>query len=189
MVCSEVIKVATKKLHAEAEAVLLPRIKNIKNQEDYNDLLALFFGFYSPVETLIGYFIHPDFLPDIDARRKSGSIKSGFSSGTFTTMAAPPFLPEINNLSQAFGAMYVLEGSTLGGKIICQMLQANNFVQFSSQSLQFFNVYGDRTFEMWNRFKTVMDALLINEADIKNATVAAGDTFIKLKTWIKSSTL
>lgn len=187
MVCSEVIKAATKKIHAEAEAVLIPRIKGIRSPEDFKDLLALFFGFFAPLEVLIGNFIHPHILPDIDTRRKSGSIIKSFSSGTFTTVAAPCFLPVINNVAQAFGAMYVLEGSTLGGKIISRMLQANVTVQLSSESLAFFDVYGDGTYEMWGRFKTVMDALLTNDADIIAATETAGDTFCKMKTWMQNN--
>ena len=187
MICSEVIKADTRKLHAEAEAVLIPRIKGIKTLEDYNKLLASFFGFFNPLETLIGNFIHPGILPDIDKRRKSKSIIKSFGSETLPTVATPQVLPEIDSLAQAFGAMYVLEGSTLGGKIIKRMMQANTALQLTEASLEFFDVYGDGTFEMWNHFRTVMDRLLTNETDITIAAETAGNTFVKLKTWMQKS--
>jgi heme oxygenase len=187
MVCSEVIKAATNKLHAEAEAVLIRRIKGIQHVEDYIELLALFFGFFAPVEKLICNFIHSNVLPDIATRRKSGSIIKSLGSGTLIPVAAPCFLPPIHNLAEAFGAMYVLEGSTLGGKIISRMLRENGMVQLSSQSLAFFDFYGDCTFEMWAGFKTAINALLISETDIKAATQTAGDTFSKMKTWMQNA--
>lgn len=186
MVCSEVIKARTKKMHAETESVLIPRIKEITNRQGYVELLALFYGFFEPLEKRISDFINTDTLPDIHTRRKSGSIIKSMSNVAFTIVATPGRLPVIHNVAQAFGAMYVLEGSTLGGKIISRMLQANVSLQLSTDSLAFFDVYGDETFEMWSRFKTVMDTLLINDTDINAASEAAGDTFSKMKSWMQN---
>jgi heme oxygenase len=186
MVCSEVIKIATQKSHAEAEAVLVRRIKGIGSAEDYEELLSSFYGFFVPLEVLVSGFIGPDVLADIDTRRKSGSIKR-FISGTLPPTAAPHFLPSITSLPKAFGVLYVLEGSTLGGKIISRMLQSKITLQLSPDSLLFFDAYGDKTFEMWARFKTVIDELLIDKGEIEAATATALDTFNKMKTWMKNT--
>lgn len=189
MLCSEFVKTATKKLHAEAEAVLVPIIKCINGNEEYQHLLTLFFGFFAPVEALIAQHIHTGILPDFAIRRKSDLLMKSLGEGRCLPVAPELLWPVINNTAQAFGAMYVLEGSTLGGKIISQMLSANSSLQLTKNSLAFFNMYGNDTYYMWSRFKMVMDALFSNEDDMHMVSETACDTFIKMKNWLQSSNI
>ena len=93
-------------------------------------------------------------------------------------------LPTLDSQSAAMGAMYVLEGSTLGGKIISKVLRKQ--VPDLDGSLSFFDGYGDQTGEMWSRFKSALDMLELEE-DQDNATHAAHETFVKFKTWIEKN--
>lgn len=186
MLCSEIIKKATRQLHAEAEAVVIRRLKGIRTRTDYLDLLTAFLQFFVSVEELTNRFITVDVLPDKQARRRS-SLLIGELAGATQTIPEIHFLPAINDQAQAFGAMYVLEGSTLGGKIISRMMKENLTLQLSTSDLFFFNIYGDQTQEMWNTFTTQMNRLLISNPDIETAVAAAKDTFSKMKTWMQNT--
>jgi len=62
------------------------------------------------------------------------------------------FLPEIKNTAQAFGALYVIEGSTLGGQIIKKMVQKQLCME-GNNGLSFFDGYREATSDMWQVFK------------------------------------
>ena len=49
--CSDFVKYQTKALHAATEKILLPRLKHIQRVEDYAAILALFYGFFSPLSS------------------------------------------------------------------------------------------------------------------------------------------
>src|SRR5690606_25688073 len=90
-------------------------------------------------------------------------------------------LPEIINHYQALGALYVIEGSTLGGQIICKMLaQQLDRTDFSQMS--FFGGYGDQTENMWQKFKQSLDQpVYIPGHD--TIIEAANQTFMKFGKW------
>ncbi|HTG57041.1 MAG TPA: biliverdin-producing heme oxygenase, partial [Niabella sp.] len=58
----------------------------------------------------------------------------------------PSFIDEM----EALGALYVLEGATLGGQVIIKRLKKND--SFSTFPLAYYNVYTDHTGLMWKRF-------------------------------------
>jgi heme oxygenase len=99
-----------------------------------------------------------------------------------TTITAAD-LPEYRNYLQAFGALYVLEGSTLGGPYISKMIQ-KQLDKPDMEGLSFFNSYGDETGMMWDRFKVVLDRQADNEAEQNVILQSANETFQKFKSWI-----
>lgn len=61
------------------------------------------------------------------------------------------------DLESATGSLYVLEGSTLGGKHISAALAAAPWLP--ADGLTYFNPYGDHTGVLWNAFKDEARAL------------------------------
>lgn len=55
-----------------------------------------------------------------------------------------------NDEAEALGALYVLEGATLGGQVIIKRLKKNE--PFSTLPLAYYNVYADHTGVMWTQF-------------------------------------
>ena len=89
---------------------------------------------------------------------------------------------ENTNLSYALGVLYVIEGSTLGGKIITNLLKRQlNLVDYSEVS--YFNSYGDITDEMWNNFKKYI-ATSEEFIDKNEMILGAKDTFEALRIWL-----
>lgn len=183
--CSAQLKNATLTAHQQTESLMMPLLKAIDNRESYADVLKMMYGFYKPLEEQINAVITLAILPDIEHRYKSAFAKIDvIRLGMPTNFITAGLLPVIHSIAQGFGAMYVLEGSTLGGVYISRMLKQNEALQ--DIPLTFFNGYGERTGEMWKTFKSVMDKMVVSQNDIDEAVHIANDTFVLLQKWMLS---
>ncbi|KQR92491.1 heme oxygenase [Chryseobacterium sp. Leaf180] len=63
---------------------------------------------------------------------------------------------KFENEYEALGAMYVIEGSTLGGNVIAKQLSKTE--GFEEVTFHFFGCYRENIGAMWKNFKEVMDA-------------------------------
>lgn len=79
--------------------------------------------------------------------------------------------------------MYVLEGSTLGGQVISQILMRNLQEPALPQALSFFNGYGADTQSHWDTFVHYLQGYNGSEAQQQRMLDAAADTFDKFKLW------
>lgn len=179
---SERIREKTFEHHKEAEDVLMSILKKIRTREDYKKILQRFFGFFQPLQQQIRGYIHPEDLRDIDERRTAGLLLRDLQSLGSATETLPicHHLPRISNKAQAFGALYVLEGSMLGGRVIAKMLAAGSSVNLMDDHLHFFNGYGEETGSRWKYFKEVLNGQPHEEELIH----AACETFTLFKNWL-----
>lgn len=185
IITSERLKSYTKANHQELEKLLVSQMRSIQTQEQYIDLLQLFYNYFGAVEGQVNPYIGQEHLEDYLERRKTSRLRDDIVAlgGSASKTITPEDLPEVKNLLQAFGALYVLEGSTLGGPHISKMLQ-KQLNKPDTDGLSFFNSYGDETMAMWERFKVVLDRLADNEIDQNVILQSADETFEKFKFWI-----
>jgi len=66
-----------------------------------------------------------------------------------------------DNEHEALGAMYVIEGSTLGGNVIAKQLSKTE--GFDEVTFNFFGCYQENTGPMWKNFKEVLDTEVAEE--------------------------
>lgn len=59
------------------------------------------------------------------------------------------------NDAELMGAMYVLEGATLGGSVIIKRMKTNP--NFNGLSLNYYQVYGEQLIPMWKKFCEVLN--------------------------------
>jgi heme oxygenase (biliverdin-IX-beta and delta-forming) len=178
---AENLKDYTRSVHSELEQRLLSHIQAVRNVQHYGSLLALMYGYYAALERQLEKFASS--LPDYDHRRKADSILEDLKTLNFSTesLCVCEDLPAIRSVASALGAMYVLEGSTLGGKIISKLLRKQ--VPAVSESIRFFEGYRERTGEMWQRFKTHLSDS-VERPHFAETQEAAHETFLKFKNWI-----
>jgi len=171
---SSSIKEATKAEHQNLEKKVVQKLKSIRSNSDYADLLKHFYAYFSHIEEIIKPFIVADVLPDYPQRRNSSYIKADIIAlGSDLNDLPATTLPEITNTIEALGALYVLEGSIMGGSIIVQMLQKGGI----NQGVSFFSGYGEATGMMWGNFIAVLNQNATNEKQEAEAIRAANDTF------------
>lgn len=178
------IKSYTKDAHLETERLLIPLLKNLSSTEDYVHILQMFYGFYQPLEKAIEPYLLP-ILPDLQERRKSTWLVRDLKNLRIKPTAnVCANVPLIDSPFKALGAMYVLEGSTLGGPIIAKMVHSNPAIAIDDAALGFFSGYKDNNLQMWQVFLSFLEETITNEEELKKTMEAARETFIALKNWI-----
>lgn len=183
---SEKLKTETLANHQQLEKMLVSSMKAMRSTEDYINLLQLFYTYFGGLETLINKHIGQSQLPDHAERRKSAALENDIATlgGSAEPLASGNDLPVIENELQAYGALYVIEGSTLGGKIISKMV-AQQLNIADGKGLSFFNGYGDNMMPMWDKFKQNLNLQAQNENNEQMVIEAANQTFAKFKQWAK----
>lgn len=177
---------STRSAHDRIERAL-PVLDPGLTRARYVRLLQAFYGFYAPLEPLCmaaaGDFAAP---LDLVARVKVPLLVAdlcalGHSSGDVRALPTCLALPTVTSPSQAMGALYVLEGATLGAQIIRRHLQATLDVDAGSGAA-FFVGYGDRTRDMWTLFGGHVDR--VDGLNLAGAIGAAIETFETLERWM-----
>ena len=86
--------------------------------------------------------------------------------------------------AERLGALYVLEGSTMGGVQIARALRAV-IDEPDGAGRRFFLGYGDRHGAMWRAFLAQLEQLAEDPEQAERATLAAVDAFEQFELWMK----
>jgi len=187
---SELLKQNTKSNHQQLEKLLVTKLRLISTTEDYIKLLQLFYGYFGGLEDKIIGNLSEVHMDDHLERRKTLSIANDIKilGGTLNEKAKEGDLPQIENFLQALGALYVIEGSTLGGRVIVKMLQRQLDIEHN-KGLSFFSGYGEETESMWTSFKELLNNQTLTLGETELIIAAADSTFEKFKLWIEKNDL
>lgn len=156
-------------------------------RDEYIALLHRFYGYVAPWEDAVGAHMPPSLRVFFDERRKTPLLAADIAAltrqHTMPELAdACADLPRIADVGAAFGSMYVMEGSTLGGRFIAphvaRLLQLEPGV-----GNRYFDGYGARTGSMWNAFRETA-AAAVPEAQYDAAVNAAIATFESMQSWL-----
>jgi heme oxygenase len=177
------LREATGPAHAMLEKKLIRNIVSITSIDDYVELLKLMYGYYLPVEIKLENY-YSQLTPDIVNRRKSSSILHDISifAPDENDIMLYEDTPSIDSYASALGALYVLEGSTLGGQIILKML-LKQLNLTDKKGFSFFYGYGENTQLMWEKFTDVLKGDFSNAEKIELIKSANG-TFNAFIDWI-----
>ena len=80
-----------------------------------------------------------------------------------------PIFPPIGTKAEALGAMYVLEGSTFGGKIILKAMRSQGV---STDELHFLDPYGKEAGPLWRAFLHVLERETVPDQTAMNECVS-----------------
>jgi len=180
---SEELKLNTRSVHHQLEMKLIPIIQSVSTPSQYVFLLKTFYTFYAPLEKQLSSVFGIEDVTSTFQLRKVESLKEDIFALDATAEELPlcQDLPQCSDLSTAFGILYVMEGSVLGGKGIASII-SKNLTAESSLPFHFFLYYGDDQKAMWNKFKDALDS----KKNLSRQTLlsSAAETFVKFKTWI-----
>jgi heme oxygenase len=182
-VCAPRVKEATRVSHATAEEVMMPLITGATTPHRYAALLQKLYGFYHPLEQLIQPFSAELQLPY--SLEKSGLLVQDLvqlGSREKGTLCAQ--MPVIENRYDALGALYVLEGAALGGRIIARMLSVHK--DLPPSAFAFFEGRGKETGPHWTQFTQLMNHQARTESQIAQVCAAASATFERHTEWMKT---
>jgi heme oxygenase len=177
---NEQLKDSTQASHQALEKRMVAVIKNIRTRQDYVNFLKLMYGYYSALERRVQEYVSE---MEIGKRRKAERLLEDISY--FESTSTPDLckeLPPISSHAEALGAMYVMEGSTMGGKIIARMIEGQAGINGPS-GFSFFNGYGEETGKMWEEFKLFLNRPH-DEIEKLNLILTANRTFRTFYNWI-----
>lgn len=185
------IKSATAENHKSLESsiLMLPVSENSLTKDNYINILKTFYGYFSPLENLLAkksdLLKH---LPDFNERRKSELILKDlkFFGQADHAIEICQDIPEVNNLSQAFGCLYVMEGSTLGGQFISRSAGKQLSLE-NEDGILFFSGYKMETGKKWKAFQEALVAYCEKSDDEEVIIESANDTFNKLSKWFNKT--
>lgn len=175
------LKATTAQVHEQLEKKM-DIMSQLENMETYKNLLVRFYQYYVVMEEKLGQFSAD--LP-LEERKKLHLLKAdlsqlGFSENDLAKLSPASSVPHLDSLSMAVGSLYVLEGSTLGGQVISKHLRNKLGVRPETGG-SFFWAYGEKTMEMWLRFKSFLNSY---QGDQPKVLESARLTFLSLEKWL-----
>ena len=93
-------------------------------------------------------------------------------------------LPDLTDVVNGFGCLYVLEGSTLGSQFISRHVQKILGVTPEGGG-RYFHGYGERTGEMWREFGAALTAFAVERETQDRIVENAIATFRRLRGWFQ----
>lgn len=158
------VREATEAHHQRLET-RLDIFSRIDSRQGRRALVERFAAFHAAAEAALEPWVGD--LPglDFEARRRSGQLARDLVAlgGGRRAHGAPIRLA---GAGQALGLMYVLEGSTLGGRVIRKRVAAAGG---DMEGLGFLDPYGEAVGERWRAFLALVDA----EPDVEGVMAGA----------------
>lgn len=158
---------------------------------DYAALLRRLLGFHRPFDAMIEVADAKfDFRIDLVGRRRAEAIERDLITlgVDARTIRATPSCPDVSlpeSKAAFMGALYVVEGSTLGGVQLARALDPV-LGKDSRDGRAFFSGYGKRNGAMWKEFLAELDACATcDERRIPEIIEGATRTFATFEKWMQ----
>ncbi len=164
-------------------------IKSMHTQEQYLSLLSLFYGFYQPVQQQVLPLVR-EIVTDWEERRQSELLWQDMQVLNPLLKEVPlcRHTPVYSSVGEALGALYVFEGSTLGGSIIAKMVR-DRLPGLPTGALQFFTGYADATMNKWAQFRQYLLSFADSEAKQQAVILGANQTFESFYEWLQGHSI
>jgi heme oxygenase len=183
------LKHETAACHTRLESAL-DLMRDDWSREAYVALLERFFGYVAAWESAARAHLPEHLHAFFDARRKAALLAADLDvltgdagrAATVPLADADARLPALDSTGRVFGSMYVMEGSTLGGRFIAPHV-ARLFDLANGHGNAYFDAYGPRTGSMWNAFRETA-AATVPADQYDDAVAAAIATFDGLHAWL-----
>ncbi len=174
------LRAATDALHRATERQFALE-RRIASRAGYRDLLAALYGFHAPLEAAlrrIGWSENPGLEQRFcKTRWLAADLRAlGVTDAAIHALPHCGDLPALASPSAGFGALYVVEGATLGGQLIVKQLAQRLGIGHEAGGY-FFASYGPQIGPMWRSFVAALDAHDGDHAAVERAARAVFRSF------------
>jgi heme oxygenase len=179
------LRLATREAHERLETAL-PLTDPRLTRDAYRRLVEAFHGFYVPLEARLAGVASAASAPAHErqklVRLRADLLALGATEAGIDALELCPTVPEVATPGAALGCRYVVEGATLGGRVIAHAL-AKHLGLGPTTGAAFFEGYGVETATRWASFRVELDASPWPRAETLAAAVA---TFLDLERWLRA---
>lgn len=146
-------------------------------------LLEQFYVLHASVERAIAPWLADWPGLEFEARRRTTILQDDLDA---LGLPAPQrrIAVEAGSVGAALGLMYVLEGSTLGGRVIEREVKARGD---DLLGLSFLHPYGDRSGERWRNFMALVDEAAQTPAEVEAVLFGASAGFRHAETCLSGA--
>ena len=151
--------------------------------DSYEAILSRFYGFWKGWQPQVAGLLNDDALTKPRRRLHLLAADLGVLGVSREALAALPLCPltTLQGDAEALGSLYVIEGSSLGGRVIQGNVE-RCLQGVGRASSSYFNGYGDGTGAMWRLFLKRLDE--VPAGDMEGVSRGATTTFDRLGTWL-----
>jgi heme oxygenase len=181
------LRARTSGLHAQIE-ILLGLPGPIRTQGGYLACLSRFLGFYEPLELSLATFTEwGAFGVALPRRTHSADLADDLAALDIdpdgVARASQALLPELPTFAHALGAFYVIEGATLGGRLILAELQRLGCAPIAGAT-HFFGGRGNAVAPTWQSVKAALDRFGRNRPELSGDVVTGAErSFRAMLAW------
>ena len=183
------LRMQTAPSHKRVE-ILLGLPGAIHTQDEYSVWLARFLGLYDPIERSLATFSQWEALGIVPPPHRHTDCLAddlvALGVGPGAAPRAPPAMqPDLPTFAHALGALYVLEGSTLGSRFILRDLETRIGAQIAGAT-RFLGGRGEAVGPMWQSFKAALDSFGHENADLcADVVTGAKRVFRAILAWFQ----
>lgn len=147
--------------------------------QEYRKLILVHFFVVEAIERALQEEGWMQFLGGLmyEKRRKLPALQADLQVLGISEPSNPVEIDFFKTAPQVLGALYVVEGSTLGGEIIHRKLRKSASLS-TLQAFNYFGVYGNAIRENWINFKNYLGENIHNPQELQLAVEAANKTFV-----------
>jgi heme oxygenase len=148
----------TREEHKRIEAAL-DLLSPALNLDRYLQILKRFHGAMPPLERVMEERCPERYRSLWRGRQKAHRLQADlecFGVTTPASQAPAALLPQISSVFHWLGSFYVVEGSMLGGQVICRHLE-KHFGWAEGRGYSYFRGYGEQMAERWRQVVRAME--------------------------------
>lgn len=184
---ANLLRTETAENHKALESLMF--VNEIMNHslsiDQYKKLLTINYIIHQKLENELSNMLDSDIARELDmnSRLKLASLEKDLDYWNIDNLTLPGldfelFVPQ-KNTAEVLGALYVLEGATLGGNVIKKHILDNKQFEGHEEGLNYYGVYGDALSAKWKTFVSVLNERVV-EADYQACVNSANLTFNNL---------
>lgn len=184
---ANLLRAETAENHKTLESLMFVNeiMNNSLSIDQYKKLLTINYIIHQKLENTLANMLDTAIAEQLEmkSRLKLTALEEDLKYWNIDSLTLPGldfelFVPE-KNTAEVLGALYVLEGATLGGNVIKRHILANPNFKDHEGGLNYYGVYGDELSTKWKIFVSVINQT-VAEADYKRCINSANLTFNNL---------
>lgn len=172
----QALRAATRAQHERIDRLI--DLHRLADRQHYVRVLQVFDAFLATWERTVADALPARWGAWLQARSRRPFLRHDLQVLGAPSLAQDVRLPPFASPEAAWGSLYVLEGSALGGQVITQALAASGLRPDAGAA--YFHGWGDATGAMWREFRLLLDRELDAPERIERACAAARLTFDQL---------
>ena len=174
-----VLRAATREHHDRIDRLM--DLRRMQDRSHYARVLRVFDAFLASWEPAVAAAL-PHCQDWLQARSRRPFVQQDLRALGLAA-AAPAGAPPLRTDAAAWGSLYVMEGSALGGQVITRSLAAAGLDRDSGAA--YFHGWGEATGRMWREARALLESELADDTALAQACEAARQTFDHLSSLLE----